>query len=229
MTPREKLIHSNEEWLAALRGKLGGERQSQAHNALAAYLYTVAYNFLLMRQNELPLLATFHPQDLAALAQEFVQEVMEKLARHDHKLLDQFQGTGKFTMWSAVIVRHRIAKELKKKQWTQRTRLDDNVAEQEASRGQPMHAAQQSDPLYSVQLQQIETTLQNCLHTLTTREQTAFIRCIALDEPAENVAQTFGTTINAVNLLVYKAKRKLCSCLRRSGVDLDDLQLFDKM
>jgi DNA-directed RNA polymerase specialized sigma24 family protein len=104
--------------------------------------------------------------------------------------------------------------------------LDDDVAAQEATLVTPMHATSQSDPLFSAQLQQIETTLQKCLHMLTAREQTAFIRCIAVDEPAEEVAQSFGTTSNAVNLLVYKAKRKLRTCLRRSGVDLDDLQLF---
>jgi RNA polymerase sigma factor (sigma-70 family) len=227
MSPREELIHSNEEWLAALRGKLGRERQYQAHNALAGYLYTVAYNYLVMRQNDLSVLATFHPQDLAALAQEFVQDVLERLAFAEHRLLDQFQGTGQFTTWAAVIVRRHIAKELHKKRWTQRTRLDEDLAEQEPIAVYPMRTSPRTDPLLTVWLHQIESRLQTCLQALTTREQTAFIRCIAVDEPADTVAQALGTTSNAVNLLVYKAKRKLRSCLRRAGVDVDDLQLFE--
>jgi RNA polymerase sigma factor (sigma-70 family) len=178
-----------------------------------------------MRQGDLPLLATLHPDDLGALAQEFVQDLLEKMAARQFELLAQFRGAGRFTIWAAVILRRRMARELKKKRWTQVVRL----AEEEGGQERPdapqfLDPSRQVDPHFRAQINQIAATLQACLQTLTANEQVAFTRCVAQEEPAAVVAQALQATVNAVNLLVYKARRKLRTCLRQNGVDLDDLR-----
>ncbi|MCB0237375.1 MAG: hypothetical protein KDH08_01795, partial [Anaerolineae bacterium] len=61
--------------------------QASAHKDLANYLYVVAYNYLRLRQADLRALADFAAEELASLAQDFVQETLEKLARRDFALL----------------------------------------------------------------------------------------------------------------------------------------------
>ncbi len=72
---------NNQDWLQELKGDCGVTRQADAHRDLASYLYVVAYNYLRLRQADLRALAVFPDEELAALAQDFVQETLEKLAR----------------------------------------------------------------------------------------------------------------------------------------------------
>jgi RNA polymerase sigma factor (sigma-70 family) len=219
-------MRSNEQWLAELRGAHGMTAQRQAHEALARYLYTVAYNYLSMRQGDLSLLAALHADDLAALVQEFVQDLLEQVAARQFALLGQFRGEARLTVWAAVIMRRRIARELKKKRWIQVERLSEGGGEDEPGRPQLADPSRRVDPQFQAQLHHVAAILQGCMQTLTANERLAFTRCIAEEEPAAVVAQALQATANAVNLLVFKARRKLRTCLRQNSVDLDDLQLF---
>ena len=78
---------NNQAWVEELRGDCGSERQSDAHRDLANYLYVVAYNYLRLRQADLRALADFAPDETATLAQDFVQETLEKLARNEFAVL----------------------------------------------------------------------------------------------------------------------------------------------
>ena len=124
---------NNQAWVEELRGDCGSERQSDAHRELANYLYVVAYNYLRLRQADLRALADFAPEEVAALAQDFVQETLEKLARNEFALLASFSGAGKFTSWAAQIVRNQAAMELRKSYWTRRTPLPASDDSEESS------------------------------------------------------------------------------------------------
>ena len=80
---RHNSMRDNQEWVQQLRGDRGGQQQAAAHRDLSSYLYVVAYNYLRLRQADLRALDAFPAEDLAALAQDFVQETLEKLARRD--------------------------------------------------------------------------------------------------------------------------------------------------
>ena len=98
---------TNQEWLEELRGIGGATPQSLAYQDLGAYMYRVAYNYLLYRQAQPNprILASFAPEELATLAKDFVQETQEKLVINDFALLDKFTGKGAFTSWVAKIVK----------------------------------------------------------------------------------------------------------------------------
>lgn len=217
---------TNEKWLTDLRGAHGAHVQRLAFEDLARYLTTVAYNYLRMRQHELPVLAALDAEDAVALAQDFVQDLLEKIALNEFTLLNQFRGDGRFTAWVAVILRRHMAKELKRKRWTQPGWFFDEDVEAEQGGTQLLDPALGGDPHFWAQINQINAVLQKCLQLLTLKEYTSFVRCIGEGDPAEVVAQMLTITVNAVNLAVFKAKRKLRTCLRNAGIDVDDLQLF---
>jgi RNA polymerase sigma factor (sigma-70 family) len=202
------LERSNEDWLAGLRGQIGSDAQQQAYTDLARFLSVVAYNYLLMRSVNIAVLTTFDPADLAALAEEFVQDTLEKLAAHDHALLDGYRGSGRFTSWAAVIVRRVIAKELKKRIWTQRQREEENDSPLAANGGLPL---------------EVRTSLEECLGKLPERQRQALLRCLVEEESTEDVAAALQTNVNAVYLLVLKAKRKTKECLQAADINYADI------
>ena len=223
---------NNQDWVEELRGDCGVERQSDAHRDLANYLYVVAYNYLRLRQADLRALADFAPEEVAALAQDFVQETLEKLARNEFAVLASFSGAGKFTSWAAQIIRNQAAMELRKSYWTRRTPLPASDDSEESSE-QPSPAQNladpsvQADPARRAQQQQVHDVLQRCLAGLPERNRLAIVSCIADDVRAEAVAQTLNTTANAVYLLITRTKRQLKDCLQRAGLSRDVLGIFD--
>lgn len=222
---------SNVDWIRELRGDCDRDVQRQAHEDLGNYLYVVAYNYLRLRQADLPALAAFAPEDAAALAQDFVQETLEKLARDDFALLGRYRSDGRFTSWAAQVVRNQAAMELRKSYWTRRISLpepgDDPGEEPLELPRRPTEADADANPEHTAARAQVNSILQACLERLPERNRLAIVGCIADDLRAEAVAQQLNTTANAVYLLITRGKRQLRDCLQRAGLSRDVLSLFD--
>lgn len=224
---------SNQDWLDELRGDRGEAQQHLAYEDLSNYLYVVAYNYLRMRQDQAnPVaLADFAPEELAALAQDFVQETLEKLAREDHALLNQFAGRGRFTSWAAQIVRREAGQELRKAYWSRRESLpEEEPLERETAEWSPSFEfaipSGGADPENMMIRQEVAETLQACLESLPRRWALAFWGCVAEEHSAKFVADALGTTANAVYMLVYRARRQLRKCLHEASLDQDILEAF---
>jgi RNA polymerase sigma factor (sigma-70 family) len=222
---------SNTDWVRELQGECGGDAQRQAHLDLARYLYVVAFNYLRLRQSDLYRLADLAAEELAALAEDFVQETLEKLARDDFALLDRYSAAGNFTSWAAQIVRNQAAMELRKSYWTRRGPLPQAGANDDSD-ARPSLAVEladptpASDPARRAQQTQVHTLMQHCLGRLSERYQVAVLNCLGDDVPADVVARALETTPNAVYLIIQRAKRQLRSCLEQSGLDRSVLALF---
>lgn len=222
---------TNVDWIRELRGDLGGDAQRQAHHDLANYLHVVAYNYLRLREADLPALASFAPEESAALAQDFVQDTLEKLARDAFALLNRFRGDGRFTSWAAQIVRNQAAMELRRSYWTRRADLPEERNETEAAVNAPASAARVApladSPEHAATRGQVAAILQACLERLPERNRLAIVQCIADDARAELVAQSLHTSANAVYLLITRGKRQLRECLEQAGLSRDVLALFE--
>lgn len=219
---------SNLDWMQALCGERGDDAQRAAHQDLARYLYVVAYNYLRLRQTDLYRLAEFAAEEMAALAEDFVQETLEKLARDQFALLSRYNATGSFTSWAAQIVRNQAAMELRKSYWTRRSSMPqagDNDAEAELTLelADPSGAA---DPVRHAQQQQVCDLVQRCLAGLSERYRVAVLNCLGDDVGADVVARALDTTANAVYLIIQRAKRQLRACLEQSGLDRSALAVF---
>ncbi len=222
---------SNQAWVRELTGQAGHQNQRQAHQDLASYLYVVAYNYLRLRQGDLAALEDLAPEDLAALAQDMVQETLERLARDGFALLMSYREDGKFTSWAAQVVRNQAAQELRKSYWVRRGRLPDGDAGDEEGDGRELVAeledASAADPSQQAQQQQVRDLLHACLTRLSDRYRLVVLNCLGAGVSADRVAHALDTTANAVYLIVQRAKRQLRQCLERSGLDHTALAVFD--
>lgn len=218
---------SNTDWIRGLSGAEGADAQRLAHEDLANYLYVVAYNYLRLRQDSLSSLTAFAPEELAALAQDFVQETLEKLARNHFALLGQFRRDGRFTSWAAQIIRNQAAMELRRPYWTRRLELPRDQENGDRLAAPQAHAAPKTDPEQAAQRAQVTSIVEACLAHLPARCRLAIVGCIAEESRADSVAQTLNTTANAVYLLIARGKRQLRECLQRAGLTREVLRLFD--
>lgn len=101
-TPRptqDASVRTDQQWLDQLAGRCPRRVQRQAHQDLAHYLYRVAFTYLLRQRDDVPLLHGWSGEELAQLAQGFVQKQLETLARHDFALLARYGGHGPFLGW----------------------------------------------------------------------------------------------------------------------------------
>lgn len=222
---------SNHDWVQALCGDWGDDAQRSAHQDLARYLYVVAYNYLRLRQADLYRLADFAAEELAALAEDFVQETLEKLARDQFTLLGRYNAAGNFTSWAAQVVRNQAAMELRKSYWTRRGPLpqagggEDNGSEAELA-AELADPSGDVDPARQAQQQQVRDLVQRCIANLSERYRLAVLNCLGDDVSADAVARALHTTANAVYLIIQRAKRQLRTCLEQSGLDRSALAVF---
>ncbi|MCO6452690.1 MAG: sigma-70 family RNA polymerase sigma factor [Caldilineales bacterium] len=214
-----KSNRSNSDWLHELKGAAGVQTQRQAHEDLANYLYVVAYNYLRLRQTDIAALDRFAEEEKAALAQDFVQETLEKLAADDFALLQNYRGDGRFLSWAASVVRNQAAQELRRSYWTRR--IAGSVDGEEES---PLplltlpDLTPASNPADSLEQRELASALQDCIEALPERSRLAFWWTVAEDIPAASVADHFETTANAIYLLVSRARRQLRECLQAREV-----------
>src|SRR5262245_22609531 len=99
---RDRWPPDNTAWVATLSGQLGVEQQYRSFTALGNYLFVVGYKRLVMRQTDVALLASFADEELAALAEEFVQDFLIRLTINHHARLKSYRGIGSFQKWAAV-------------------------------------------------------------------------------------------------------------------------------
>lgn len=207
MTQFEEWPQDNTEWIKALSGQLGAARQQHSHAALGNYLYVVGFNCLRMHQGHLPLLASFADEELATLAEEFVQDFLIRLTVNQYARLKTYRGEGSFQKWAAVGLKRVIDKDLKKKSWHERERLPDDDDWHE-----PL------PPPSEVERLPVQLSLAHCLQTLSERERQVFLRRVDHEESAQAVADDLAITANAVNILLSRVKNKLRLCLELQGI-----------
>lgn len=212
---------NNWDWIRELNGTDGFDAQRRAHADLASYLYVVAFNYVERRRNGVPVLSEFDNDELAELAQDFVQETLEKLSNNNHEILGQYSGSGRFTSWAAQIITNQIASELRRPYWRRRGALSEELFAQQIDTESP-------SPETSALIGELHDVLQTCLDRLSDRYQVAFLRCIVEGDRAEEVASELETTANAVYLLVFRSKRNLRKCVTKSGIGPDILNIFPK-
>lgn len=198
----DKGKRSNEQWLSELRCVAGQESQQRAIQALSRYMYVVAHNALLKRRARYSKLVEMDQEALQALAEDFAQEVMVKLARNEFALLDQFDGRGNFTSWVAMIVSNEVASELRKVRWQ---RVKQLTIVHEATLADDNGPSPEALAVHSC----LSDALTCAIATLAPNLRTALIRCVLNEEKAAVVAEDLGVTANAVYSLVHRAKRAL--------------------
>lgn len=117
---------TNQEWLNELSGANGKEIQDYALLDLANYLHAVTYNHLIQRKKSNKKLSIYPVEEIANIAEDFVQRFFEKLVRNDFELLTKYHGTGAFIAWAAQLLKNMISSEMRKIRWHREEILGHN-------------------------------------------------------------------------------------------------------
>ena len=208
---------TNQEWLDAMRGQQGSAAQKAAYLDLANYLYKTAFNYLLKRQNDVALLAEQPSHAVAALAQDYVQDILLKLWANESALLNQYQGKGRFLGWAALIIRNHVAGLLRRPPYTREVLPPAELVDY--TDGALPYATQ-------IAREEIGISLQACLDALPDLRREVLISCILHGERSKVVAARIHRTVNAVDQLVWHAKRQVRECLQQKGIGPEVLALF---
>lgn len=209
---------TNQEWIDAVSGRSSLAEQSQALNDLANYLFIVVCNHLAKKSSSVPWLRILPDEEHSALAQEFVQEFMEKMIKEDFALLAKYGGYGRFLSWSAQVAINICNSELRRVPWRRTERLsnreqllvDDDIYEPETIAIRDL----------------LRTTVGNCLVNLPERHRYALVQCVIEGKSASDVADVLNITANAVHLLVFRAKKKMQDALLQEGIGTDFRELL---
>ena len=223
---------SNEEWLEELRGIRGSAQQGQAFKDLSAYMYRVAHNYLLYRQGQANprILASFASEELVTLAQDFVQETLQKLVKNDFALLDKFAGKSAFTTWVAQVVKNEARQELRKSHW-ERWALRLQEGSEQDDKWSPTFEliipSEEVGPEEAAMLQQVREALWGCLEGLKENQRMALVGLIVEGFSGEELARMLNRpSRNAVFLLVRRAKGNMRKCLEEKGWNREHLAIF---
>lgn len=202
----------NQEWVAALRGTLGAEAQQNALEDLAKYQQVVAFNHLTRCTTQSETLSILNREEIGTLAEDHTYTFIEKLVQDDFALLEKYSGTGRFTAWTAKVLTNAMTSEMRRVAWRRQVPMSESVSENYADvpRRQPEQVAIQNS---------ITATIQNGLEALPERYQIVLTRCLINGESSKSVAEDLETTVNAVNVLAYRAKQKLRKYLISQGMD----------
>ncbi|MGB0383467.1 MAG: RNA polymerase sigma factor [Ardenticatenaceae bacterium] len=225
---------TNQEWVEELRGRRGPTPQSLAYQDLGAYMYRVAYNHLLYRQAQANprILKSFAPQELATLAEDFVQETQEKLVINDFALLDKFTGKGAFTSWMAKVVKNEVGQELRKSYWNRWVSLLPEGSEQDEERSSAFElivASPEASPENARMQEEVRQVLKGCLEGLNENQRLALLGLVVEGLSGKELAGILNSpSRNAVFLLARRAKRNMRKCLEEKRWAREDFDVFSQ-
>jgi len=226
------LTRSNQEWLDQLRGDRGDAEQEQAFKALATYLHHKAYDYLKARQAKANpwRLVNLADEEVAALAQDAVQQTLEKLARDEFALLAGFRQEGSFTSWMKVIVISQAKQELRRPYWNRGVwwslSEDENQVADKLQR-MPAKDSWSVDPEKWVMQEEVIAALEKCLSQLEPELRQVFLGRVVDKRPAKALAATFKlSSVDEVYWAVRRAKRHLQRCLKKAEWDRELFDIF---
>lgn len=211
-----KRYRTNDEWIADLTGQNGGQAQQLAHIDLSNYLYVVVFNYLHDRHTQLASISAYCEDELITIAQDFVQNFMEKMVKNNHELLRKYSNTGRFTSWAAQVIINLCATEFRRARWSRQQRMNQ----------QPYWDRCTAAPESTAVRSQIAETIHSCLGNLPQNYREALVRCIGEGERASAVAQDLDVSPNAVYILIHRAKSAMRKQLTQQGIGPSTLSAY---
>jgi len=204
-TPDRTPEHTNEEWLAELRGP--GRDQ-----ALADLRATLVRGLRYAMADR--------PQVTEADLQDFAQDALLKILAG----LDSFRGESRFTTWAQKIAVRVAFTELRRRRWKD-VALEDLVAQYDSADLTPVVLTDPAaSPEQETARRMIMETLQRIIaEELTERQRQALTAVLRGTMPLEEVARRMSTNRNALYKLLHDARRKLQKAMLAEGLSAGDV------
>lgn len=195
---------SNDAWLRDLRGK--GARQTSALEDLRAYLLRALPGGL---------------KRYGAMAEGFLEDVVQDALVRTLDRLDDFAGRSRFTTWATTIAVRLAITELRRSHWKD-TSLDELTA------GPVLVPEASVDSGASPEGQAAQAGVVRVMQELIDKELSERQRLAIVGDlqgmPQEQIGARLGLTRNAVYKLGHDARKKLKSGLEAAGYDAAEIQ-----
>lgn len=210
---RPYAIRTNQRWLQDIRGVHGEVEQQNAHKDLMAYLCTTAYHYLWAQRPRVNRLASLSVSDFNTIAEDFTQQFFCKLVQENYALLHKYDARGRFLAWCAQILRNLIASELRRREWRQQERWDEEATNlhQEFCPSIAVH------PEKALQNKMLYGFVETLLSGFSKRNQAVFLRYVIDGERASVVANELGISVNGVYSAAHRTKAIVRRALLNEG------------
>lgn len=204
---------TDQEWVLALRGDFGDAEQHTAHVELSAYLYTTAWNYLLMQQPTISKIAHYAPEDLQPVAEDFVQTFCLKLFTNNFNLLDKYSQKGRFLSWAAQVLKNAICSELRRNEWKLSCQLDETI---QFSDHQAL-TQQTYRPETLFHRDQLSELVESLLSKFSYKNRIIFQRYVVDGERASVVAKELGISSSGVYTAAHRIREQMSASLTNAG------------
>jgi len=197
--------HTNQEWLAELRGP---EREEALADLRALLIKGLRYAM------------ADRPAVTEADLEDFAQEALLKILAG----LDTFRGESCFTTWAQKIAVRVAFTELRRRRWKD-VSLEDLAAPYSEGDVTPAVLAEEApSPEQRVTQQMLMEMVQRLIaEELTDRQRQAMTAVMMGEMPLEEVARRMGTNRNALYKLLHDARQRLKNQLMAEGLSLQDV------
>ncbi len=197
--------HTNEEWLAALRGP---ERDKAIEDLRAVIVHGLKVNF------------AGRVRGLDETAEDFAQDALIKVLNN----LDSFRGESRFTTWAQRIAVRVAYTELRRKRWRDVSLQQALERHKKSGREDALIADRASSPERETARKMMVETLQRLVaEELTDRQREAMVAVMFEGMPLEEAARRMNTNRNALYKLLHDARKKLKKRLEAEGISPEEV------
>jgi RNA polymerase sigma-70 factor, ECF subfamily len=207
---------TNQEWLAALRGR---DPDPAALSDLRAYIMRAALFTLQRARHHVGHLG---PGALSALAEDCAQEAVAAILQS----LDTFRGDSKFTTWVYTFAVNTALLAARRERWGSVSL--DAILEGTETASSIDDRDVPADPERRALQAEAMGVVRECLETQLSARQQQLLRAVVFEGiPLDEIVRRWGSNRNALYKMLHDARRKLRSHLVARGLDVDEiLDLF---
>jgi RNA polymerase sigma-70 factor (ECF subfamily) len=192
---------SNEEWLAALRGR---ERDRAVEDLRTMVVRGLKVTF------------AGRVRGLDETAEDLAQDALMRILNN----LDTFRGESRFTTWAQRIAVRVAYTELRRKRWRD-VSLQEVIERHEGSGREPgaLPDRKSSSPERETERKMMIETLQSFIaEELTERQREAMVAVMYEGMPLEETSRRMDTNRNALYKLLHDARKKLKKRIEAEGL-----------
>lgn len=213
-------------WVAELTGQQGPHKQAEAFQDLGQILFTCIHWYLSSRAALPPTLASGSRHDLDELAQDIVQESLERIWRVG---LGSYRKQAHFLTFAKAIAINQARQRLRH-MWRRRDEpwplSEEDEMEQDSPdlpvTGRSEIVMQEQTPEKRAMITEVQRCVERSLkEQCTPREREAFVKRYVDGLSSKEAAQAMKTTERAVNMLTFNARKRLREGLEAEGYTLE--------
>jgi RNA polymerase sigma-70 factor (ECF subfamily) len=142
------------------------------------------------------------------------EDIAQKVFLQVYRSAARYKPSAKFTTWLFTITRNTTLNELRRRQRHQHDSVERLSEETGDSHGQQFADARAESPAETLQQTELESKLQEAIHSLPENQRTALVLLRHEELSYEEIAKVIGCSVSATKSLLHRARGTLKERLR---------------